>query len=140
MFDDAPGGGLQVLWRPTAWLSILGNQYRGTARPSGTQAHPHRQQRHGAVLQQADRSLLQGGRLAHAPCEWGGEGALDADGKSQYFLGFTAFSGTPYFTAAPGEPYGTWDVQFTGDYMPREFVTFRGEFNHRRASVPYFSG
>ena len=26
-FNNRPGFGLQVLWRPTAWLSVLGNQY-----------------------------------------------------------------------------------------------------------------
>src|SRR4029077_11404151 len=29
-FNKAPGVGLQVLWRPTWWLSVLGNQYYGT--------------------------------------------------------------------------------------------------------------
>ncbi len=54
--------------------------------------------------------------------------------------GATALSGTPYFTAAPGDPYKAWDVQATFDYMPSQFVTFRAEFNHRAASVPYFAG
>ena len=31
-------------------------------------------------------------------------------------------------------------MQTTFDFMPSQFVTFRGEFNHRAASVPYFSG
>jgi Putative beta-barrel porin-2, OmpL-like. bbp2 len=54
--------------------------------------------------------------------------------------GATAFSGTPYFTENPGDPFRAWDMQLTGDYVPRPFVTFRLEFNHRVASVPYFSG
>lgn len=54
--------------------------------------------------------------------------------------GATAFSGTPYFTAAPGDPYKAWDASVTLDYMPSQFVTFRGEFNHRAANVPYFAG
>ena len=54
--------------------------------------------------------------------------------------GATAFSGTPYFTASPGDPYQAWDATVTFDYMPSQFVTFRGEFNHRAASVRYFSG
>jgi hypothetical protein len=29
-FNKAPGFGLQILWRPTGWLSVLGNQYYGT--------------------------------------------------------------------------------------------------------------
>jgi hypothetical protein len=31
-------------------------------------------------------------------------------------------------------------MQVTGDFMPRPFVIFRAEFNHRHANVPYFSG
>jgi hypothetical protein len=31
-------------------------------------------------------------------------------------------------------------MQLTADYMPQPFITFRAEFNHRAASVPYFSG
>src|SRR5262249_8514223 len=54
--------------------------------------------------------------------------------------GATAFSGTPYFTAAPGDPFKASDVQTTFDSMPSQFVTFRGELTHRGANVPYFSG
>jgi hypothetical protein len=28
----------------------------------------------------------------------------------------------------------------TYDYMPSQYITFRWEFNHRHANVPYFSG
>jgi hypothetical protein len=31
-------------------------------------------------------------------------------------------------------------MQLTLDYMPFDTVTFRVEYNHRAASVPYFSG
>lgn len=54
--------------------------------------------------------------------------------------GATASSGTPYFTAAPGDPFKAWDVQTTVDWMPSQFFTFRLEYTHRHASVPYFSG
>ena len=55
--------------------------------------------------------------------------------------GATALSGAPtYFTANPGDPFEAWDAQLTADYMPQPFITFRAEFNHRAASVPYFSG
>ena len=54
--------------------------------------------------------------------------------------GATAFSGTPYFTAAPGDQDSAWDMQLAFDYLPTQFVTFRGEYNHRHASVPYFTG
>lgn len=54
--------------------------------------------------------------------------------------GATAASGTPYFTASPGDPYKAWDLQVTTDWMPSQFFTFRLEYTHRHASVPYFSG
>ncbi len=54
--------------------------------------------------------------------------------------GATAQSGTPYFTENPGDLFKAWDMQLTFDYMPRPFVIFRFEFNHRAASVPYWSG
>src|SRR5471030_2121956 len=45
-----------------------------------------------------------------------------------------------YFSENPGEQYKAWDMQITGDYMATRNVTFRLEYNHRWASVPYFSG
>jgi hypothetical protein len=40
----------------------------------------------------------------------------------------------------PGDPFTAWDMQVTGDFMPRPFATFRVEYNYRHANVPYFSG
>jgi hypothetical protein len=54
--------------------------------------------------------------------------------------GATAASGTPYFTENPGDPFKAWDASATFDYMPSQYITFRGEFDHRAANVPYFSG
>jgi hypothetical protein len=54
--------------------------------------------------------------------------------------GATAASGTPYFTENPGDQFRAWDASLTLDYMPSQFVTFRWEFDHRAASVPYFAG
>ncbi len=54
--------------------------------------------------------------------------------------GATAASGTPYFTENPGDQFRAWDASLTFDYMPSQFVTFRWEFDHRAASVPYFAG
>ena len=54
--------------------------------------------------------------------------------------GATAASGTAYFTANPGDPFKAWDASATFDYMPQDFVTFRVEYDHRAANVPYFSG
>jgi Putative beta-barrel porin-2, OmpL-like. bbp2 len=73
-----------------------------------------------------------------------GGGAINNPGRYLVLMppinGATAFSGTPYFTYNPGDPYKAWDTQVTFDYMPSQFVTFRSEFNYRHANVPYFSG
>jgi hypothetical protein len=73
-----------------------------------------------------------------------GGGAIRNPGRYLVLIppvnGATATSGTPYFTANPGDQYRAWDTQTTVDYMPSQFATFRAEFNHRAASVPYFSG
>jgi hypothetical protein len=73
-----------------------------------------------------------------------GGGAMTNPGRYLVLLppinGATAASGTPYFTTNPGEPFKSWDLSFTFDYMPDELVTFRAEANHRHASVPYFAG
>ena len=73
-----------------------------------------------------------------------GGGAIDNPGRYLVLMppinGATAFSGTPYFTGNPGDPYKAWDVQTTVDFMPSQFITFRSEYNYRHANVPYFSG
>ena len=73
-----------------------------------------------------------------------GGGAITNPGRYLVLLppinGATASSGTPYFTENPGDSYHAWDWSATYDYMPNPFITLRGEFNRRGASVPYFSG
>ncbi|MDE2141645.1 MAG: outer membrane beta-barrel protein [Elusimicrobia bacterium] len=54
--------------------------------------------------------------------------------------GATAATGSPYFTADPGDSFKAWDMSFTFDYMPDDWVTWRLEANHRAANVPYFAG
>jgi hypothetical protein len=54
--------------------------------------------------------------------------------------GATAFSGTPYFTANPGDQFRGADYSVTFDYMPKQFITWRWEYNHRMSNVPYYSG
>jgi hypothetical protein len=177
-FNNAPGIGLQTLYRPNGSISLLGNQYYG----SDTLGLPERKRLHtddsvmakyvdnpASLLSQAAFSLT-----LDAGCETG----VGVDCNKQYFLGFmaynrlwfdhnqygltvgggaiknpgrylvllppvngaTAASGTSYFTENPGDNYTAWDAQVTGDYMPTRNITFRLEFNHRWASVPYFSG
>jgi hypothetical protein len=73
-----------------------------------------------------------------------GGGEINNPGRYLVLLppinGATATSGTPYFTENPGDPFKAWDVSATYDYMPSQYITFRWEWNHRHANVPYFSG
>lgn len=185
-FNNRPGFGGQILWRPNGWLSILGNQYVLGAdtlgNPSRIRYHTddsiqvkyyHNPER---FISKAAFSLT-----GDMGCEHGGGVSCwtnSAKGPKQSFLGFmiynrlwfqndryavtvgggkinnpgrylvllppingaTAASGTPYFTQNPGDPYKAWDISTTFDYMPSQYITFRWEYNHRAANVPYFSG
>jgi hypothetical protein len=73
-----------------------------------------------------------------------GGGAINNPGRYLVLMppinGATALSGTPYFTAGPGDPFKAWDMQVAVDASPQPFITFRTEYNHRAANVPYFTG
>jgi hypothetical protein len=185
-FNNRPGFGLQILWRPNGWLSILGNQYALGEDALGT---PGRVRYHTDDSIEVKYYENQENFISKAAfsltgdmgCEHGGGVSCagnSAKGPKQSFLGFmlynrlwfdkdkfgltvgggkinnpgrylvllppingaTAASGTPYFTENPGDPFKAWDASGTFDYMPSQYVTFRWEFDHRAANVPYFSG
>jgi hypothetical protein len=73
-----------------------------------------------------------------------GGGVLDNPGRYLTLLqpinGADAVSGSPYFPAAPGTTYKAWDGTVTFDYMPAQFITFRGEVGYRFANTPYWTG
>ncbi len=177
-FNDAPGGGAQILWRPTGWLSLVTNDYAGkdTLGVKGRRRF-HTDNSAMAKVYDAPGALLSKGAVSltvDAGCEDGGGvrcseqyflafmlytrwwfladlfavtvggGALTNPGRYLVLLppvnGATAFSGTPYFTTQPGDTFKAWDAQLTLDFMPRDQVTFRFEYNHRQANVPYFTG
>src|SRR6516164_9173734 len=73
-----------------------------------------------------------------------GGGAINNPGRYLVLVppinGATAYTGTPYFTANPGDSFKAWDTQVTFDYLPSQFVTLRSEFVYRGSSVPYFAG
>jgi Putative beta-barrel porin-2, OmpL-like. bbp2 len=185
-FNGRPGLGVQILWRPNGWLSVLGNQY---ALGEDVLGAPGRIRYHSdnsievkyldhqeSFLSKAAFSLT-----GDIGCEHGGGVSCagnSAKGPKQDFLGFmfynrfwfhrdrygltlgggkisnpgrylvllppingaTAASGTPYFTENPGDQFKAWDASGTFDYMPSQYITFRWEFDHRAANVPYFSG
>lgn len=184
MFNESPGLGMQILWRPTGSLSVLSNNYYGhdwLGIPGRARAHTD----NSVQVKYLDRpsGFPDKGAFSltvDAGCEIGGGVSCTGSsrGPAQNFLGFmlynrlwfakdlyaltvgggamtnpgrylvlmppingaTAFSGTPYFTENPGDPFTAWDVSVTLDYMPDQFVTFRTEFDYRHASVPYFAG
>ncbi|MGB2901434.1 MAG: outer membrane beta-barrel protein [Candidatus Acidiferrum sp.] len=185
-FNNRPGVGLQILWRPNGWLSVLGNQYALGADTLNTPGriryhtddsiqikyydHPENFLSKAAFSLTGDMGCEHGGGVSCA--------GNSAKGPKQSFLGYmiynrlwfdrdkyaltigggkinnpgrylvlippingaTAASGTPYFTANPGDPYKAWDASGTFDWMPSQYITFRWEYNHRAANVPYFSG
>ncbi len=73
-----------------------------------------------------------------------GGGKINNPGRYLVLLppinGATAASGTPYFTENPGDQFKAYDASVTADWMPSQYITWRLEYNHREASVPYFSG
>jgi Putative beta-barrel porin-2, OmpL-like. bbp2 len=73
-----------------------------------------------------------------------GGGKINNPGRYLVLLppidGATAITGTPYFPENPGDPFKAWDASATFDYMPMQYITFRWEYDHRAANVPYFSG
>jgi hypothetical protein len=185
-FNNRPGIGFQVLWRPNAWLSVLGNQYMLGEDALNTPGRVRYHTDDSIQIKYYDKPENFLDKMAFSltgdmGCEHGGGVSCDtnsAKGPKQSFLGFmlynrfwfandhygvtlgggkinnpgrylvllppingaTAASGTPYFTENPGDPYKAWDASATFDWMPSQYITFRWEYNHRAANVPYFSG
>jgi hypothetical protein len=166
-FNSRPGLGLQVLWRPAGWISILSNSY---AYGTDTLNQPNRNRWHSddsieikfydEPSRFVDKSAFS--LTIDAGCENGGGvvcgvwfdhdlfavtaggGAITNPGRYLVLVppinGATAASGTPYFTANPGDQFKALDATLTFDWMPSQFITFRIEYNFRAANVPYFAG
>jgi hypothetical protein len=184
-FNEQPGIGTQINWRPNGAVSLVLSGYYG----ADTMGNPSRKRFHtdnsllgkyvddpNSFLSKAAFSLT-----ADAGCESGGGvscGGGDAGAPNQYFLGVMAYnrlwfarnkfgltmggglmtnpgrylvltppingatagSGSAYFSQSPGDQYKAWDTTETFDYMPSQFITFRTEYTHRFANVPYFAG
>jgi len=185
-FNARPGFGMQILWRPNGWLSVLGNQYalgeEAFGVPGRVRYHSddsievkyHDNQERfiskAAFSLTGDIGCEHGGGVACVGTRNGhpkqsflgfmfynrfwfdrdkygltlGGGKINNPGRYLVLLppinGATAASGTPYFTENPGDPFKAWDASATFDYMPSQYITFRWEFDHRAANVPYFSG
>jgi hypothetical protein len=185
-FNGRPGFGMQILWRPVGWFSVLGNEYLLGEDALNTPGRVRYHSDDSVEIKYYDKPYNAISKMAFSltgdiGCEHGGGVSCDtnsAKGPKQDFLGFmfynrmwfdrdklgltlgggkinnpgrylvllppingaTAASGTPYFTENPGDPFKAWDASATFDYMPKQYITFRWEFDHRAANVPYFSG
>jgi hypothetical protein len=54
--------------------------------------------------------------------------------------GADAISGSPYFTANPGDKAHMWDSTVTFHWMPKQYITWWAEAGYRHSDVPYWSG
>jgi hypothetical protein len=52
----------------------------------------------------------------------------------------SAATNSPYFSENPGAPFKAWDSSITFDWMPKQYITFRWEYDYRHANVPYWTG
>jgi Putative beta-barrel porin-2, OmpL-like. bbp2 len=52
----------------------------------------------------------------------------------------TQTEGSFPYSANPGDVFKGWDCSTNIDFMPNQSITFRVEFVHRSANVPYFAG
>jgi hypothetical protein len=133
-YFDRPGRGLDKM--AFSFTDDLGNESGGGASWSGNNGP----KQYFAGFMLYNRFWFDRDRYAVTV----GGGAITNPGRYLVLMppinGATAASGTPYFTANPGDPFHAWDYTVTFDWMPNQWVTFRGEFNRRQADVPYFSG
>ena len=177
-FNNLPGVGTQILWRPTESFSFLTNDYIGT----DTQDHPGRVRVHSdnsvqvrtyknadsffdraAFSITADLGFEQGGGVtgfggaggpaqnfisamiyhrmwfAHDHIGWTvGGGFMHNPGR--YLVLLPPGQAQATWDASPGTKFDAWDASTTLDFMPDDHQTWRLEFVHREASVPYFAG
>jgi hypothetical protein len=54
--------------------------------------------------------------------------------------GADAISGSPYFTANPGDKAHMWDATATLNWMPKQYITWWIEAGYRHSDVPYWTG
>jgi hypothetical protein len=54
--------------------------------------------------------------------------------------GADAISGSPYFTANPGQQAKMWDASINLQWMPKKYITWWLEGVYRHSNVPYWSG
>jgi hypothetical protein len=188
-FNHRPGFGMQILYRPNGWLSVLGNQYAFGEETLGVPGRVRYHTDDSIEIKYYDKpenfiSKMAFSLTGDAGCEHGGGVSCyggSKKGPKQSFLGYMIYDRTwfnhdkyaltlgggrinnpgrylvlippingatapsaainsPYFTENPGDSFKAWDASGTFDWMPSQYITFRWEFDHRAANVPYWSG
>ena len=185
MFNEAPGVGAQVLWRPTGDWSFVSNLYYGhdtLGMPGRMRAHSDNSVQY-KYLDKPSNPLSKAAFsfTLDVGCESGTGVSCtsgDATHPLQNFLGVMAYNRlwfnkdrfaitigggaitnpgrylvlTPpingatsamesgSFTQSPGDAFRAWDSSVTFSLMPKQFITYLIEFDHRQANVPYFAG
>jgi hypothetical protein len=178
MFNEAPGAGFQVNWRPTGNWSLVTNEYYGEdwlQMPGRHRVHSDNSLQY-KYLDQPSQTLSKAAFSVTGDlgCESGGgvrcgqqnfvgfmvynrlwfdhdlyaitigTGRISNPGRYLVLVppvnGATAATGTSSFTQNPGDEFHAWDASLTFDYMPKAFITYRLEYIHRAADVPYFAG
>jgi hypothetical protein len=188
-FNHRPGFGVQILYRPNGWFSVLGNQYAFGEETLGVPGRVRYHTDDSLEIKYYDKpdnflSKAAFSLTGDMGCEHGGGVSCAGNSKKgpkQSFLGYMFYNrlwfdrdryaltlgggrinnpgrylvlippingatapsaavNSPYFTGNPGDPFKAWDASATFDWMPSQYITFRWEFDHRAANVPYWSG
>ena len=177
-FNETPGAGFQILWRPVEQFSVLTNDYFGfdTANKAGRiRVHSDNSAQYRYFNQPksfVDRAAFSvtgdiGFEQGEGVTAFGGSGGPEQNfisGMAYHrvwfdnnLFGWTVGGGFIHnpgrylvllptgaalqnFDTSPGTKFDGWDASTTFDWMPDEYQTWRLEFVHRSASIPYFAG
>ncbi len=96
-FNQAPGLGMQLLWKPVGWFTALGNQYYGTdTLGTGTLDNARRKRFHTDDSVMARYHEDQAATISKAAVsftfDYGCESGGDVKCGQQYFIGFMAYN------------------------------------------------
>ena len=177
-FNETPGAGVQLLWRPIESFSVLSNDYFGfdTVNKAGRlRVHSDNSAQYRYFHQPKsflDRAAFSvtadlGFEQGEGVTAFGGSGGPEQNFISamayhrvwfnENHFGWTFGGGFIHnpgrylvllptgeagknFDTSLGTKFDGWDASTTLDWMPDEYQTWRLEFVHRSARIPYFAG
>ncbi len=120
-FNNAPGVGLQVQWRPTHWFQLISNNYVGT----DTLGNPDLKRVHtddSVMAKVYDRpegffSRAAASLTLDAGCEWGQLAGAGVGCSDRFFLGFMAYARLWFLQNRVGFTGGGGAIQNPGWYL-----------------------